>query len=536
MLAAEQTIREMLINPVRKIRGRVEILEGSTLLEICKCGDALRELTIERVGDSSKLFGFGIVQKLNVKIIDKDRARALSTANTLDVALGAGSDYIHPFPYFFISRVNRDEKTNELSITAYDALYQATEHKISEVLDMLKTYTLGELANACAAMLGLTVVLDSSVEDSVFTTDYPEGANISGNETFREILDAIAEATQTIYFIDSMGYLLFKRLLPTGRSVLTINKKDYFELDMGDNRRLAAITHTTELGDNLTAKMEYTGTTQYIRENPFYTMRDDTATMLDNALSIMGGFTISQFNIKWRGNFLLEIGDRISIEDKTGAINKNCFLLDDVITYNGALSQSTQWKYTGDDAQTETNLTTIGDKLKNTYARVDKANQEILLVANAGEENRNNIASLQLNTESISASVDSVKAATEEALSEVNDSIGTLTNKVEAQITSEDVSISIQSALANGVDKVTTETGFTFNADGLTITKTESEISTQITEDGMTVARGSENVLTANNEGVEARNLNAITYLIIGLNSRLENYGSDRTGCFWIGG
>jgi hypothetical protein len=52
----------------------------------------------------------------------------------------------------------------------------------------------------------------------------------------------------------------------------------------------------------------------------------------------------------------------------------------------------------------------------------------------------------------------------------------------------------------------------------------------------MTVYKNSATVLTANNVGVDAVNLHATTYLIIGNNSRFEDYGSNRTGCFWIGG
>ena len=61
-------------------------------------------------------------------------------------------------------------------------------------------------------------------------------------------------------------------------------------------------------------------------------------------------------------------------------------------------------------------------------------------------------------------------------------------------------------------------------------------METQITEDGMVVYRNEDAVLTANNVGVDAVNLHATTYLIIGENSRFEDYGGSRTGCFWIGG
>lgn len=69
------------------------------------------------------------------------------------------------------------------------------------------------------------------------------------------------------------------------------------------------------------------------------------------------------------------------------------------------------------------------------------------------------------------------------------------------------------------------------------IKKSDVDITTNISEDGMRVSKGSEVVLTANNGGVEARNLHATTYLIIGENSRFEDYDNgSRTGCFWIGG
>jgi hypothetical protein len=90
--------------------------------------------------------------------------------------------------------------------------------------------------------------------------------------------------------------------------------------------------------------------------------------------------------------------------------------------------------------------------------------------------------------------------------------------------------------MANGAEKVETTTGYKLDADGLTISKTGAEMTTQITEDGMTVKRDDTEVLRANNVGVDATNLHATTYLIIGKNSRFEDYESNRSACFWIGG
>ena len=114
-----------------------------------------------------------------------------------------------------------------------------------------------------------------------------------------------------------------------------------------------------------------------------------------------------------------------------------------------------------------------------------------------------------------------------------------LTARVEATMAAEAVSLLVKSELDNGTSKVETATGFTFDENGLNISKTGSEMTTQIDEDGMTIQRDGEDVLIADHEGVNAYNLHAKTYLIVGESSRFEDYNKDgetRTGCFWIGG
>ena len=145
-------------------------------------------------------------------------------------------------------------------------------------------------------------------------------------------------------------------------------------------------------------------------------------------------------------------------------------------------------------------------------------------------------SSLDIRANGIDASVKEVKKASEDAIKGVNDSIETLTQEVSAKMTSEAVELQIKSAMENGTSKVVTETGFTFDANGMTVEKSGSEMKTQITEDGMTVYQNNDAVLTANNQGVDAKNLHATTYLIVGGRSRFENFGENRTGCFWIGG
>lgn len=532
MLNVEQCFSDCINSPVRNVRARVELYDGSTLLHIFKHIDRLREFTVERTGEG-KFFGYGICQKLNTKLIDKDRELNITTANTLDVAFGTGCDYVYTFPVFKVTEVHRDENTNELSVTAYDALYEATYHTLSEI-NIPFPYTIAQLAEACAALLGIPMGADNmTLSDPSFQTVYQDGANFDGTESIREVLNDIAEATQTIYFVNHDWQLTFKRLDASGEPLVTIDKEKYFTLESSTNRRVGAVCHATELGDNIIASMDAAGTTVYIRDNAFWDLRDDITELVDNALAVVGGLTINQFSLDWRGNYLLEIGDKIAIVTKDNDTVYS-YLLNDTISFDGSFSQQTQWSYDSDETESESNPTSLGDAVKQTFAKVDKVNKQIDLVVSDIQSNREAISTLQLSTEGIAASVKRVEDDATASYESLNDGINKLTTEVDAKMSAEDVQLRISTALANGVDKVVTSTGFTFDEEGLTISKSGSEMETTITEDGMKVYRDNTAVLTANNMGVEAINLYATTFLIIGTHSRLENYGEDRTGCFWI--
>lgn len=528
--------------PVRQIQAKVELLNGSTLINAFYHTDYLKSFDIERVGEE-KFFGFGICQKINIKLLDVTRKKDITTDNSFRVYLGAEGDYFSPYPTFNVTEVHRNENTNQLSITAYDLINEASKFTVSD-LNFVSTventeeeknsYTIREFATACANLLGATALNIVNVTDSAFDTRYEDGANFEGTETIREALNAVAEATQTIYYIDKDNNLVFKRLDKSGDAVYPITKARYITLDSKTNRRLSTITHATELGDNVSASITESGSTQFVRDNPFWEMREDIATLVDNALAALGGLTINQFECEWRGNYLLEIGDKFDIttkDDKT----VTSFLLDDTTSYDGAFKQKTRWNYADNEEETASNPTSLGEAIKQTYARVDKANKQIDLVASETKANAQRLSSLEINTDGINASVENLQKSNSEAFDSINGEIETLTNKVNASMTSEQVKLEIKSELANGVTKVETNTGFTFNDEGLTVEKTNSEMKTQITEDGMTVYKNDEAVLTANNIGVDAVNLHATTYLIIGTNSRFEDYGDSRTGCFWIG-
>ena len=143
---------------------------------------------------------------------------------------------------------------------------------------------------------------------------------------------------------------------------------------------------------------------------------------------------------------------------------------------------------------------------------------------------------LKRDTEQI---VMSAKQELTSAITGVDEKVSELSSEVKMKLDANAVNIEIDKKMAEGVDRVETKTGYVFDSDGLNISKSGSEISNTIDNTGMYVKKSGNDVLVANKNGVEATDLHAKTYLIIGGEegrSRFEDYGINRTGCFWIGG
>ncbi len=148
----------------------------------------------------------------------------------------------------------------------------------------------------------------------------------------------------------------------------------------------------------------------------------------------------------------------------------------------------------------------------------------------AHRDAQGNFSSLELTVEGIATEVSRQQISEENILQQVT---------AIAQ-TADQVHIAIQNLQNNGISKVKTETGYTFDDEGLKISRSNAEMTNLLDNTGMYVKRGSDVVLQANNEGVETMNITVRNYLSIGNNARFENYNdgydSRRTACFWIGG
>lgn len=153
-----------------------------------------------------------------------------------------------------------------------------------------------------------------------------------------------------------------------------------------------------------------------------------------------------------------------------------------------------------------------------------KMDVEGLKVENKATDGR--IAALELNVDGISTQVEK-QTAQADALR---------TDMTALQQTANEVKISIQSIQDNGVSKVQTGMGYTFNDEGMKISRVGEQMENKLDNTGMYVTREGETILQANNDGVVATDVRVKNYLRIGDNSRFEDYGGNRTACFYVGG
>lgn len=126
------------------------------------------------------------------------------------------------------------------------------------------------------------------------------------------------------------------------------------------------------------------------------------------------------------------------------------------------------------------------------------------------------------------------------------DDVISLENKVETIQNDAEYAIKVSEDIqTNGVSKVKTETGYTFDNDGLKIKKTNAKTKSKFNEAGLEIndATGSseESLLYAGYDEeigetiVKSKNMVVGKYLTVGTYSRTEDY-EEGTGVFWIGG
>ena len=425
-------------------------------------------------------------------------------------------------------------------ITAYDAMYDILNTDVTEWYEGLfpteeATVTLKNLRSAFASHFGLSEVSTSLVNDSMIVEKTISGENITG----KMVLSAICEINGCFGNISRDGKLRYVSLVNPTSAPYVISTGMYRGSPSYEDYSVKPISKLQlrqEEGD--VGVIVGSGENTYVVEGNFLVYgkeESDLTTIANNLFNAIKNVSYTPFSVTAIGNPCLEVGDLVRVNAKTATINSYVLRR----TLKGIQSLSDLYESKGTELYEKNN--------NNIYSDVQQLKGKSNILKRDLESTKSTITDLEENTStkfeqtssSFNASIQSLETSMKASDETTAQEFENIKKQLDVTATSEQIKIEIQKSKESGADKLVTSTGYTLDENGLHIEKSGSEMATSITEDGMTVSRSGEEVLKANSEGVDAINLHAKTYLIIGGTSRFEDYydesGRFRTGCFWIG-
>lgn len=413
---------------------------------------------------------------------------------------------------------------NYRNVTAYDSMYDIINADVSSWYESLTfPITLKEFRDSFFSHFDITQVDielihdDMSIEKTIATT------NISG----KVIITAICELNGVFGHINRQGQFAYISLpdkvglypsveLYPSNSLLPINgpydsttetltKSKYISCEYEDFETSFISKLQIRQEQNDIGVIVGEGNNTYIIEDNFLVYGKEPAELEEIANKTFERIRLIQYrpmSVALRGNPCMEVGDSILVHTR----NK------DVASY--ILQRTIKGIQSLRDTFSAEGVYEYAEK-------VNSANKEV-------KQLRGKVNSLERTVEQTVEKIADVENEMSTTITQTVDSL-----KVEIETAAQDVG-NLKEEVNKNTDNIN-KTAFEFDTEDLTIKKSGSEMETHISEDGMIVKKSGQDVLVANNAGVDATNLHAKTYLIIGKNSRFEDYGDNRTGCFWIG-
>ena len=476
--------------------------DGKLFSSVMRCLD----IQIDSISDLEQAYpsvvGFAVAGLSTVGATENGDTSTISSLKFGVKGLGDTEYSYKNFGTYIIKEQKYDDEASTLNLECYDLMLQSMiPYDLS--LDYSAGITVKGLLDAICARLSWNIGYTTFTNSDVVI----DGEKFDNSNTFRDVLDQIAQvAAGVIAFKDDALCVLY--LTDTGEVIDASNLKT---LTIGEKYGPvnSIVLARTPQEDNIYARdndsIAENGLTEIkIANNQIMdSHRDD---FIGAILDRINGLYFWLYELESYGIGYLDLCDVFTLETLDGTQYKTIMLSSEMEITQGL----TERCFLEAPEVTETDYTAASttDKLLNkTILRVDKQAQEISAVVSK--------------TDTVAGDVEGIKT--------------TVTRMTEIMVDSDSVDIRISKAVGE-IDSITTATGYTFDEDGLRINKDGEEMENLLDNTGMYVNRGDDNILTANHEGVDAINLRSRQFLIIGDNSRIENYGTNRTACFYIGG
>ena len=344
-----------------------------------------------------------------------------------------------------------------------------------------------------------------------------------------------------VYEISRVCFDDGKIKLQAGGNVITVEDFPQTDIDMDAYYYLTTdLKYYTYVNNKWTEATNFKNTLYIRQENLFITQQEE----VENIYNSVVGFKVYNVTCQNRGDITLDSWDILKYttnEAEYYTLNEN------ELTFNGVAMSKVNTKIPAGKKNETTNIIN---------PNVDAAIRRVQTLINEAE---NSIATITERTTTL-------EAKTSENEKQINNKHQEILKQLDGYVTDADIvavkesvktaqnesSYAIEIAKqiqVNGVDKVTTKTGYTFGEDGLNIERSGAKVKSKLNEAGLDIrdATGSSNeslMFAGYDEGlgetiVKTKNLTVDKYLVIGKYSRMEDFVKDGvagTGMFWIGG
>lgn len=473
----------------------------------------------------------------------------------LTVSMVLNNDTDNPFQFgkYKVDTCELSGDKQYVNITAYDSMYDIINANVVEWYDNLQfPLTMKAFRDSFFEYVGIEQEEIELPQDSVIVEKTINADEITG----LKVISAVCELNGVFGHISRQGVFCYVSLLtdgdfsypslelypsdslyPTAKNEIGTSKYQTCTFEEYETHVITRV-HIRQEENDIGGAFGDTTDNVYAVEDNFLVYGKDTEQLNEIAERLYNNICdvyYRPFDVAIQGNPCFEVGDDIVIHTKTGT-DVCSYVLERTIKGIQALKDTFS-------ANGTEKYTTKGNSIQNEIRQL-KGKSNVL--ERTVEETKSTIKDVETglsseivqNTQIISQTISETNQKIETETEALKDSQSELVQKIDS------LSLEFKEEITK-IDEQGTEiselkkTSYKFDTEDLTIEKSGSEIKTKINEDGMRVYKNDEEMLKASNEGVDAVNLHAKTYLIVGDNSRFEDYengnGEARTACFWVG-
>ena len=485
--------------------------------------------------------------KSAMKQLDIDSSVEIPKGTILNYQLGVkiGDDENGPvynyvdYGNYVVYDIEKQEDMDSYKITCYDKmLYSMVDY---EAMNITYPITIRSYISAICNKLGLTFKnanntfanYDKEINNELYLDN--DGGSLG--YTFRDVLDELAQVTASTICINENDDQLEIRYINDTND--TINEEYLKDINVNFGEKFGPV-NSIVLSRSGSSDNVYLSDDESITQNGLCEIKiennqimnfNDRSEYLTDILNVLDGLEYYINDFSSTGVCYYNLCDRYNVEVFNNTYS--CIMFNDEVNRTQGLEENIYSDAMENEETDYKKADKTDRRINQAYIIVNKQNQTI---------------------EALTSTVNTLDTTTnnnyQELVTKFDDYVPqnqyvTLENTVTQLQTDTYTKTQIDTKLTDGsVTKVMSTAG-TFDANGLTIEKTNAKTKGNFNETGITVmdATGSTNteLLFAgydnnlNETIVRTKNINVSKYLTIGANSRIEDYESG-TGVFYVGG